>query len=85
LGIGASSTKAVLVEVVKTVAMKLGNKPATCRKYYIHPRVTEHYTLGTLRDLADQAGNGYGKNVYERIVLALVTSKRRARATPAVP
>ncbi|MGA8028338.1 MAG: DNA topoisomerase IB, partial [Bryobacteraceae bacterium] len=29
-------TKSVVVEVIKDVASKLGNKPSTCKKYYIH-------------------------------------------------
>jgi DNA topoisomerase I len=39
-------TKSALVEVVKDVAAKLGNKPATCKKYYIHPNVLECYASG---------------------------------------
>jgi DNA topoisomerase-1 len=31
------------VQAVKDVAAALGNTPATCRKYYIHPRVLELY------------------------------------------
>ncbi|MGB7417158.1 MAG: DNA topoisomerase IB [Thermosynechococcaceae cyanobacterium] len=30
-------------ETVKTVARQLGNRPATCRKYYIHPAIIEIY------------------------------------------
>ena len=33
---------------VKMVAAKLGNKPATCRKYYVHPCVIEAYMQGAL-------------------------------------
>lgn len=32
-----------LVATVKEVAMHLGNKPATCRNYYIHPKVFQLY------------------------------------------
>ncbi len=38
-----------VVEAVKTVAERLGNTPAVCRKCYIHPEVVEHYLKGTLR------------------------------------
>jgi DNA topoisomerase-1 len=36
------------VAAIKTVARKLGNRPATCRKYYIHPAVIDGYTTGAL-------------------------------------
>ncbi len=44
--------KTAVIDVVKDVACKLGNKPATCRKYYIHPTVLEMFTAGTLRTIA---------------------------------
>ena len=37
-----------VVQVVKDVAGALGNRPATCRKYYVHPAVLAAYTLGEL-------------------------------------
>ncbi len=37
-----------IIAAVKYTAQRLGNKPATCRKYYIHPTVLESYTDGTL-------------------------------------
>jgi DNA topoisomerase-1 len=39
-----------VVDAVKRVAAQLGNRPATCRKYYIHPAVVEAYAEGTLFD-----------------------------------
>jgi len=39
-----------VVEMVKQVAEALGNTPAVCRQYYIHPAVTEAYLAGTLRE-----------------------------------
>lgn len=36
------------VEVVKRVAAELRNRPATCRKYYIHPCIVEAYTEGKI-------------------------------------
>ncbi len=33
-------------EVVKEVATYLRNKPATCKKYYIHPAVMNQYNIG---------------------------------------
>ncbi len=37
-----------IVQVVKTVSEALGNTPAVCRKYYIHPAVVEAYRNGSL-------------------------------------
>lgn len=45
LGPGSSETsrKRNIVEAVKETAKHLGNRPAACRKYYIHPAVLEGY------------------------------------------
>lgn len=32
-----------IVQAVKAVAKQLGNRPATCRKYYVHPIILECY------------------------------------------
>lgn len=37
-----------LAAAVKAVAEHLGNRPATCRKYYIHPAILDSYSAGTL-------------------------------------
>jgi len=44
----AAEAKRGVVDVVKRVAEALGNRPATCKKYYIHPAVIEAYENGTL-------------------------------------
>jgi DNA topoisomerase-1 len=38
-----TEAKKKVAEAVKSVARKLGNKPATCRAYYVHPCVIEAY------------------------------------------
>jgi DNA topoisomerase-1 len=38
--------KKAMTDVVKKVAKDLGNKPATSRKYYIHPYIFEAFTNG---------------------------------------
>jgi DNA topoisomerase-1 len=43
-----SAAKKNVVEAVKAVAARLGNKPSTCRKYYIHPAVFDSYSDGSL-------------------------------------
>ena len=39
----ATAAKRAIVAAVKTVARQLGNRPATCRKYYVHPAVFDAY------------------------------------------
>jgi DNA topoisomerase-1 len=77
------ATKSILVEVVKEVAGKLGNKPATCKKYYIHPAVLDSFTAGTLHDLAAKFRDSKSNYAYEQIVLSLLTPLKRSRAKAA--
>ena len=37
-----------VTEAIKNVAQQLGNRPATCRKYYVHPAIIEAYKDGSL-------------------------------------
>lgn len=50
-----TQTKKNVVEAVKETAQRLGNRPATCRKYYIHPHVIDAYLSGTLQELLANA------------------------------
>jgi DNA topoisomerase-1 len=54
-----------VVEAIKHVAGQLGNRPAICRKYYVHPVVIESFLGGTLAgalvDAAGGAGGGLGE------------------------
>jgi DNA topoisomerase-1 len=43
-----TETKRNIVEAVKETAKHLGNRPAACRKYYIHPAVFESYEEKTI-------------------------------------
>src|SRR5579872_6979165 len=43
-----AEAKRNIVEAVKTVAQRLGNTPAICRKSYVHPLIVEAYEEGTL-------------------------------------
>ncbi len=75
----AKELKATLVEVVKDVSCKLGNKPATCRKYYIHPTVLETYSSGALCQMADTWRSSRNAFIFERLVLALIAPLKRSR------
>ncbi|MEM8809199.1 MAG: DNA topoisomerase IB [Cyanobacteria bacterium P01_G01_bin.38] len=39
---------ACVIQAIKTAARQLGNRPATCRKYYVHPRIVDAYQAGWL-------------------------------------
>jgi DNA topoisomerase-1 len=48
------ANKAV-VEAIKHVSGQLGNRPAICRKYYVHPVVIQSFLEGSLRDTLEDA------------------------------
>jgi DNA topoisomerase-1 len=73
-------TKKALVEVVKDVAVKLGNKPATCKKYYIHPNILECYASGRLRKAAKTFRHNHHGYNYEGLVLSLLPALSKLQA-----
>jgi DNA topoisomerase-1 len=44
----ATEAKKNVTQAIKTVAERLGNTPAICRKSYVHPTVLETYLDGTM-------------------------------------
>jgi DNA topoisomerase-1 len=48
------ANKAV-VEAIKRVSSELGNKPAICRKFYVHPVVIESFVDGSLMNALEDA------------------------------
>lgn len=81
MGEAQSNTEAKrnVVRAVKQVAKKLGNRPATCRKYYIHPLIIEVYQSGRLiQQLNDAKSKNKAENdlldLEERAVLILLDS-----------
>jgi DNA topoisomerase I len=46
-----SQLKKNIVEAIKSVAQRLGNTPAVCRKCYIHPAVLDAYQSGAMTTL----------------------------------
>lgn len=82
--------KSKIVAAVKRVAGHLGNRPATCRKYYIHPAMFEAYSDGTLFSVMQQgieefqAYQGRGLSPEEYSVMVLVTKYlEKAKKPPA--
>ena len=49
-----TEAKRNIVRAIETVAVKLGNTPAVCRKSYIHPAILELYISGTLVDTLEE-------------------------------
>lgn len=52
----ATQAKHNLRGAIDTVATRLGNTAAICRKCYIHPEVVDCYLEGTLHEAIDKAG-----------------------------
>jgi DNA topoisomerase-1 len=77
-GEGRDANRAV-VEAVKRVAEQLGNRPAICRKYYVHPAVIEAFLAGSL-DGSDASGANGDLLELEALTLALLR-----RLPPGVP
>jgi DNA topoisomerase I len=65
-----SDIKKNVVEAIKSVSAKLGNRPATCKKYYVHPAILEAYTDGTLLDVLKSCR---GPRRQEACVIRVVT------------
>jgi DNA topoisomerase I len=70
-----------LAAVAQTVAVRLGNSPAICRRCYIHPAVIDAYLDGTLCRLSPDDARRPAPDLppEEASVLALLE-----RASPAV-
>lgn len=66
-----TDTKKRIVDAIKEVSGKLGNRPATCRKYYVHPAILEAYSDGSLFDSLKKCS---GKSRQEECVMQIVTN-----------
>ncbi len=70
-----AASRAAIVETVRQVAAVLGNRPATCRKYYIHPVVLAAFEDGTLSERWRNAEGADAQNSLsagEAVLLALL-------------
>ena len=74
---GGRQANRQVVRAVESVAERLGNTPAICRRCYVHPAVIEAYLDGSLRDAlgsrARRASGGLPPE--EAAVLELVASR----------
>lgn len=66
-----TQAKKNVVQAIKQVSQHLGNKPATCRKYYVHPAVIEAYLDGSLTIDPDK-----NERVEEEATLGLTPEER---------
>jgi DNA topoisomerase I len=69
-----------IVKTIESVAERLGNTPAVCRKCYIHPAVFDAYTNGALSALTPQPGSLRGREQALIRFLAKI-SKRKPKST----
>src|SRR5262249_19451274 len=85
-----AQAKKSIVRAVETVASKLGNTRAVCRKCYIHPEVLNAYLDGQLIDNLQKQAAAMGERARPRLrpeeaaVLALLrrrlAAERKSRA-----
>lgn len=81
-----TAIKKTVAAAVKNVARRLGNRPATCRKYYIHPAILDAYADGSLFARMEQgeqqnaAYAGLGLRPEEYCVLVLIADHQLAAA-----
>lgn len=73
-----AAAKKNITQAIKTVSSYLGNRPATCRKYYIHPSVLEAYLDESLHDFVEkhqaiEITDCYALQPEELVVVALLT------------
>jgi DNA topoisomerase-1 len=54
-----AQAKKNVIAAVKTAAERLNNRPATCRKFYVHPQVITAYTEGKFHDILARADAKY--------------------------
>jgi DNA topoisomerase-1 len=79
-----AQAKKNIVRAVETVAARLGNTRAVCRKCYIHPAILDSYVDGTLSTLAHKAEVKLKKDLKslkpeEAMVLTLLQQKLKEK------
>ncbi|ULP28442.1 MULTISPECIES: DNA topoisomerase IB [Leptolyngbya] len=77
-----TAAKKNITQAVKSVSAYLGNRPATCRKYYIHPNVLEAYLDESLHEVVAEyqsivVDDRHALQCDELIVVALLEATQR--------
>jgi DNA topoisomerase I len=71
-----AQAKRSAVEAIRQTAARLGNRPATCRNYYVHPAVIESWMDGSLHSAMKQPhDSAAGLYPEEAFVAALIRKK----------
>jgi DNA topoisomerase-1 len=71
----SNPTMKSVVEVIKDVAKCLGNRPATCKKFYVHPAVVAAYQNGQLMNYLEKLTQPTGRlpvRYEEQVLLAVL-------------
>ncbi|HEY9806011.1 MAG TPA: hypothetical protein V6D04_05545 [Candidatus Obscuribacterales bacterium] len=72
-------------QAIKNVASHLGNRPATCRKYYVHPAILDAYLDGSLLPTLEKimpqptADSPYALSPEEMAVVAILEQQLEAQ------
>ena len=79
-----TQAKQNITQAIKNTAQQLGNRPATCRKYYVHPAIIEaYYQDSSLFDLMSEITSSDdtidGLNPEEIVILKII---KQAIAVP---
>lgn len=77
-----SAARKNVVEVIKRVASALGNRPATCKKYYVHPAIVDAYVSG---DLFEELTSCTGARRQEDCIMKVVAKYVSGLKKPAKP
>jgi DNA topoisomerase-1 len=87
-----SAAKRTIVAAIKQTAARLGNRPATCRNYYVHPTVIDSWLDGTLPTALKAYANGSAANhdfaglhPEEASVIALIRKRSAALIESVLP
>jgi DNA topoisomerase-1 len=59
-----TAAKKNITQAIKAVAAYLGNRPATCRKYYVHPAVLEAYLDQSFHDVMEKHAEEVMQNAH---------------------
>ena len=83
-----TEAKRNIVEAVKRTAERLGNRPATCRKYYVHPAILDAYLDGSLIESLGCASESHapasaaGLRPEEKCIVKIIGKRAKATAIP---
>ena len=84
-----AEAKRNVVQAIETVAKRLGNTPAVCRKCYVHPAIIDGYVDGTLCDALKAHAAGDDAPATDRLspdeadVLTMLRASLSAETDPA--